>query len=61
MMRAESILFLITLIAYGVVTALYFLYIAVKKPLLSKLAIRVQLAAFAVHTAAIVLRGILIA
>ena len=58
MMRAESILFLITLIAYGVVTALYFLYIAIKKPILSKLATRIQLIAFAVHTAAIVLRGV---
>lgn len=59
MMRAESILFLITLALYFLVTVLYFLYVAIKKPVLSKLAFRVQLAAIAVHTAAIVLRGIL--
>ena len=58
-MRAESILFLITLVLYFAVTVLSFLYIACKKPALEKLATRVQLAALVVHTAAIVLRGIL--
>jgi cytochrome c-type biogenesis protein CcsB len=59
MIRTESILFLITLILYFAVTVLYALYIAVKKPLLSKLAIRAHAAALLVHTAAIVLRGVL--
>lgn len=58
MIRAESILFLITLTAYFVAMILYFLYIAIKKPALSVLAARVQFAALLVHTAAIVLRGI---
>ena len=59
MMRTESILFWIVLAAYFAVMALYFLYVVLKKPAISKLAFRVQLAAFVVHTAAIVLRGIL--
>lgn len=59
MMQAESILFLVTLAAYFVMMLLWFLFVAVKKPALSKLAIRVQAGALLVHTAAIVLRGIL--
>lgn len=58
MIQAESILFLVTLSAYFVTMLLYFLYVAIKKPLLSKLAVRVQIAALVVHTAAIVLRGV---
>ena len=58
MNRAESILFLVTLALHFVTMLLSFFYVAVKKPVLSKLAIRVQLAALLVHTAAIVLRGI---
>lgn len=59
MIQAESILFLITFAIYFVTMLLYFLYAAIKKPVLGKLAIRVQIAALVVHTAAIVLRGIL--
>jgi cytochrome c-type biogenesis protein CcsB len=40
---------------------LYFFYVAVKKPALSKLAIRMQCFTILVHTAAIVLRGIAMA
>ena len=58
MIRAESILFLIVFILYGVTVLLYFLYAAIKRPFLSRLAIRVQAGALLVHTAAIVLRGI---
>lgn len=58
MIRAESILFLITLIAYAAVMLLYFLYVALKKPAIAKLAARVQLCALLIHTAAIMLRGI---
>ena len=58
-MKAESILFLVTLAMYFVTMLLYFFYIAVKKPALSVFAIRMQAAALIVHTAAIVLRGIL--
>jgi cytochrome c-type biogenesis protein CcsB len=61
MIAAESILFLITLIAYAAAMLLYFVYVAVKKPILASLAVRVQIAALLVHTAAIVLRGILMA
>ena len=59
MIRAESILFLVTLAAYFIVMLLYFLYAAFKKPAFSKAAIRVQIGAFVVHSAAIVLRGVL--
>ena len=59
MIQAESILFLAALAMYFVVMLLYFLYVAVKKPALSKLAIRAQILAILVHTAAIILRGIL--
>ena len=59
MIRAESILFLISLGMYFITMLLYVLYVTVKKPSFSKLAIRVQLAALLVHTAAIVLRGVL--
>ena len=58
MIRAESILFLVTLSAYFVAMLLYFLYVAVKKPSFSKLAVRVQIFTLFLHTAAIVLRGI---
>ncbi len=58
MIQAESILFLVTLGMYFVTMLLCFLFAAIKKPALSKLAIRVQIAALVVHTAAIVLRGI---
>ncbi|MBQ5991298.1 MAG: c-type cytochrome biogenesis protein CcsB [Clostridia bacterium] len=59
MMQAESILFVVTLALYFVAMLLYFLYAAVKKPALSSIAVRVQLFALLVHTASIVLRGIL--
>ena len=59
MMLAETVLFLIALCGYFVTTVLWFLFAALKKPILSKFAIRVQFGAFAVHTAAIVLRWIL--
>lgn len=59
MMQAESILFLVTLALYFVAMLLFFLYAAIKKPSVAKCAVRVQLFALLVHTAAIVLRGIL--
>ncbi len=58
-MKAESILFLITLIAYFFVMALYFVYVLSKKQAVSGIATRLQLAVLVVHTAAIVLRGVL--
>ena len=58
-MQAESILFLVTLALYFVAMLLFFLYAAIKKPSVAKYAVRVQLFALLVHTAAIVLRGIL--
>lgn len=59
MMQAESILFLIALCGYFVTTVLYFLYAGLKKPVLEKLAVRVHLGVFLTHTAAIILRWIL--
>ncbi len=59
MMQAESILFLIALCGYFLTTILWFLYAVVKKPVLSKVAIRVHFGVFIVHTAAIILRWIL--
>ncbi len=56
-MQAESILFLITLTMHFVTMLIYFLYVAVKKDVISKSAIRLQMAALIVHTAAIILRG----
>ncbi len=61
MIRAESILFVVTLALHFVTMLLYFFYVAVKKPALSKLAIRMQCFTILVHTAAIVLRGIAMA
>ena len=58
MMQAESILFLITLALYAIVMALFFLFIAVKKQAIAAAATRLGLIALAVHTAAIVLRGV---
>ena len=58
MMQAENILFLITLALYAIVMALFFLFIAVKKQAIATLATRLGLIALAVHTAAIVLRGV---
>lgn len=59
MIQAESILFVVTLALLFVTMLLYFFYVAVKKSVLSKLAIRMQFAALLVHTSAIILRGIL--
>lgn len=59
MMQAESILFVAVLALHFVTMVLFFLYAALKKPTLARLATYVQLAAVFVHTAAIVLRGIL--
>lgn len=61
MIRAESILFVVTLALHFVTMLLYFFYVAVKKPALSKFAIRMQCFTILVHTAAIVLRGIAMA
>ncbi len=61
MILAESILFLITLGLYFVAMLLYFLYAAVRKPALHRAAVWTQIAAFVIHSAAIVLRGILMA
>ena len=58
MIGAESILFLVTLAAYFVTMILYLVYVAVKKPVLSRIASGVQLAAIVVHTAAIIMRGV---
>ena len=58
MIQAEGILFVVTLALYCITMLLHFFYVAVKKPVLSKLAIRIQFGALLMHTAAIILRGI---
>ncbi len=61
MIRAESILFLAALALHFVTMLLWFFYVAVKKPALSKLAIYAQSFTILIHTAAIVVRGIAMA
>ena len=61
MIRAESILFLAALALHFVTMLLWFFYVAVKKPALSKLTIYAQSFTILIHTAAIVVRGIAMA
>lgn len=58
-MQAESILFLITLTMHFITMLIYFLYVAVKRDVISTFAIRLQITTLIVHTAAIILRGII--
>ena len=58
MQNAENILFTITMIGYFAAMALYFLFVAVRKDRLAKTAGIVQGISLALHTAALVLRGI---
>ena len=58
MQNAENILFTITMIGYFGAMILYFLFVGVRKEQLAKAAGIIQGAALALHTAALVLRGI---
>ena len=58
MLQAEKILFMIVMLLYFAAMILYFLFIAVKKPLISRIAAGLQAGGLTLHTAAIVLRGV---
>jgi len=58
MTNIENVLFTITLLMYFAAMILYFVFIAVKRDAVSKVAVIVHAAGLVIHTAAIVLRGI---
>ena len=58
MLQAENTLFTITMLFYFGAMVLYFIFIAVKKDGLARAAVGLQIAGFALHTAALVCRGI---
>ena len=58
MQNAENILFTLTMVVYFGAMAGYFLFLAMKKEGAGKAAVILQAAALALHTAALVLRGI---
>ncbi len=58
MQNAENILFTITMILYFAAMACYFLFLALKKEGAGKTAEWLQLSALALHSAALVLRGL---
>ncbi len=57
-LQMESVLFYVTLALYVVATALYFVFFALKRDKLAKPANGILLAAFAVHTLTLVVRGL---
>ncbi|MBQ5361316.1 MAG: cytochrome c biogenesis protein CcsA, partial [Lachnospiraceae bacterium] len=57
-LKAENALFTAVMLIYFAAMVLYFVYIAVKKEKLSKIAVILQLIGLTVHTAALVCRGI---
>ena len=58
LLKIESVLFYIVLCLYFAATISYFLYIGLKKEGLLKAASLIQALSFALHTAALVCRGI---
>ena len=58
LLQVENVLFYIVIVCYFAATLLYFLFIALKKDAVSKAAILVQTVGFALHTAALVCRGL---
>ena len=58
MLKAESTLFYLVLGCYFMAMAIHFVFLAIRKEKLSKLALLVQLVGLILHTAAIVCRGI---
>ena len=57
MLQIESVLFSIVMAVYFASTILYFVYIAVKKEAVSRMAVIVQILGLLLHTAALILRG----
>ena len=58
MLQVENTLFTIVMLAYFAAMILYFVFIAVKKDAVARAAVALQIAGFALHTAALVCRGI---
>ena len=58
MLKTENTLFTIVMLCYFAAMVFYFLFIAVKKENLSKIAVGLQSAGLALHTAALICRGI---
>ena len=58
MLRVENTLFTAVMLAYFAAMALYFTFIAVKRDRLAKVAVGLQLFGFALHTAALICRGV---
>ncbi len=58
MLQVENVLFTIVILAYFAAMILYFAFIAVRKDGVAKAAVALQCAGFALHTAALVCRGI---
>ena len=54
----ENLLFTVTMILYFASMIFYFLFVAVKKELLSRIALGLQALGFILHTAALICRGI---
>ena len=58
LLQVENVLFYIVIVCYFAATLLYFLFIALKKDGVAKAAALVQTVGFALHTAALVCRGL---
>ena len=58
LLKVENVLFYIVIVCYFAATLLYFLFIALKKDGVAKLATLAQTVGFALHTAALVCRGL---
>ncbi len=58
MLKLENALFTATVLIYVASMILYFLFIAVKRDRIAKIAIIVQIAGLVLHTVALVCRGI---
>ena len=58
MLQIENALFTVVMLAYFVAMILYFAFIAIKKDGIARVAVGLQIAGFALHTVALVCRGI---
>ena len=58
MLQVENTLFTIVMISYFAAMIAYFVYVASKKDIISKVAFGIQVFGFVLHTAAIICRGI---
>ena len=58
MLQAENTLFTAVMLCYFAAMILYFAFIAVKKDAMAKVAVLLQLAGLALHTAALICRGV---